>query len=850
MRTVLRHRIVAVVGPPGAGTSAVVEQVVDRLLRDGHTTTRRIAPFDVRGWATTPDDAPTIAGQLLPTFGLAEPASGDLATMDAAAVRLRSCLADDGSVLVLDNVTGDEQIRWLTRTWTKRPNAQEDRPDAPATGPLLVIAYSTDEPTTTTTSGTGTGTGQLTDDGASVDLPALREEWVVRLDPLEPDDVDRLWTALLNPPDGDAWPWYLTDGPLIDSLHAACKGMPAAVHDLARELARPGTCLTSNRVVDGLGRSGDEDPPRERVWHLILHATTNHGGLSTRATRLGRALAELPVAELTVEAIEAVRAGVDQLPLPKVVRQTPASTPAGAAATGSAADEEVAGDPIQELGDACLLGQSPVGRYRMPREIRTAARETLLQPGSDLPDRVDPQDMREAALGSLLHRYADLADRWSVLLDSTAHASSAARWFRAEEPFLRALLSGGVLGRASTEELQPATDQTEEDATNADATALQAERRLLADTIDDIGRIADALDAWYARQQQIFGAEQVHLAVQDLASRATRNDLVLLARTRVAAARRCSGVLPEPEEQVQQEGKPDRGRRRLRPPRPGSLRGGRFASALQARRHHERALVLLARAERASRPADPELEKASAELQLAWARLPKHDVAGEVTTLLTMAVAYLRQGLAERATDRLDLAETKSHDSDDASGLAHVAELRGVASWMQGRSTVAVAQWQRAMAQYADLDDRHGEARCLQHLGSAVVVAPELAGLLVDESKPGTHETGAGADGWSGTRPGPLDELVAVRHGHAWLERSQLMRAGHPGPRAAETYLRRADAWIEGAREPAGSAGRTRSRPATDVPQDLPARRPRTNEPSPADSLLVAMRQWFRTHFS
>jgi hypothetical protein len=91
---------------------------------------------------------------------------------------------------------------------------------------------------------------------------------------------------------------------------------------------------------------------------------------------------------------------------------------------------------------------------------------------------------------------------------------------------------------------------------------------------------------------------------------------------------------------------------------------------------------------------------------------------------------------------------------------------------MQGRAPVAAAWWQRALTWFGELADQQGEARCLAHLGSAVLVAPELAGLLVEDTRR------------------PLDEVTAVRNAEAWLERSQRLRAGQPPFAVAEGYLR------------------------------------------------------------
>src|SRR5690606_38739115 len=99
----------------------------------------------------------------------------------------------------------------------------------------------------------------------------------------------------------------------------------------------------------------------------------------------------------------------------------------------------------------------------------------------------DKREALRAALPSLVRRYAHLAERWRGVLDSRAHAASAARWFQAEEPFLRALVT------ASYPDEPGETDEP-----------------LLTLVIDDLATLTDALDVWYVRQGQVLGARVVH----------------------------------------------------------------------------------------------------------------------------------------------------------------------------------------------------------------------------------------------------------------------------------------------------------------------------------------------------
>ncbi|WP_026256788.1 tetratricopeptide repeat protein [Actinopolymorpha alba] len=719
---VLSNGAVAVTGPPGSGSSAVVAAVVHNLIAQGHAEQARTAPFDLRGWSTlSPDDGPTIAAMLLAVYQSAEPSGEDPPALAAAARRLLQKLSEPPAVLVLDNVARPEQVAWLIQEWTKAGNH-----------PLLVVAG-------------GPGVGAAFPGGS------------VELDDLAPAELHRIWRDQLNAHTdrsqaaaddaSTSVEWTSSTNQWLGDVLTVCGGRPGAVHDLAREVTRPGSHWTPLELRDFLARTSPGVDPMERVWEAILWRTRD--SMSRKARLLARALADLPVAELTVEAMEAVRHGLDDL-------AESLDQPDGTAPEEPARPPDVdVIDPLQELGLRSVVRTSSVGRYRMPAEVRRAVARTEF-----------PEDRRtavRAALPSLVQRYADLADRWVMLLDDATHAVSARRWFQTEEPPLRALATVDYTAQATDDRKGP----------------------LLPLMLDDLARLADALDRWYVRQHQTFGADLVHAMMVAFAEDTDRPDLRRLAATRLAAVRRAAGDHDGAQHTLHKVA----GLRR---------RPDRTSWALRARHHHEQALLRLARAEHADNPtaAGTELAEAERALQRTWVRLPRKDIAGEVTTLLSMAVVYLRQGQPDRALDRLDLAETRAQESNDTAGEAHVTELRGIAAWMQGRAPVAVAMWQRAWTRFAELADQHGEARCLQHLGSAVLVAPDLAGLLLADQRR------------------PLDQVTAVQHAQAWLERAERLRPGHGASSLTERYLREARA----------RGFRAKQTPEP-LEEDLPARR-------------------------
>ncbi|MGW5366219.1 hypothetical protein [Actinopolymorpha pittospori] len=744
------HGAAAVVGPPGTGSSAVAAAVVDTLIEDG-ISAAKVAPFDLRGWAWEPDSALTLASHLLPAFGLTAPVTED--ELPHAGERLGHTLVDQRVLLVLDNLAEPSQIDWLVRGLA-RPLAGASTPQ-----PTLLVV------------------------GRPTLVEAFGHRDHVHLGPLPDHDLRSIWSKRLDDAATAGWsaPWSFDESFLAAVIHY-CAGLPKAVHDLAREFTRTGALLTPDDLVDRLARTSVTDTAMAAVWTAILERTTD--SLSRRGTLLLEELAELPVTELTVEAIEAVRGSLDELI--RIRERDVESADAGSTDPPPA-------DPIAELLDRRLIRQTASGRYRLPQEIRSVVQA----PGPSAQSRAS------ALMGmqALVRHYSGLARTWMFALDTPEEAAAAARWFHTTEPLLQALLSGAADANATV--WDAASDVKTYVAEDADAVAGDAtfdeRRRLLGDArdhlVDDLCLLTDALDRWRSRASRPMPMGEPPVAFLDTDRQAKRPELEQLAAIRAATALREAGRPAEADDALARApATPLRFWRRWPPWRHWRRN---CANALRARRHHETALNYVALAGSTDDPtaAGDLLRRAEDELQLAWNALPAKDLHGHVTTLLTMAEVFLRQGVPDSALERLDIAESRAAEGPDPCGLAQVAELRGVAAWMQGRSSAAVVLWQRALTAFNRLADRQGQARCLQHLGSAVLVAPELTGLVLDE------------------RRRPHDEAAAVQHALAWLERSQRLRTG-PVSELAQKYLDRA---------------RTRARRVAAVtPADVP--------PSPTES--------------
>ncbi|MFI9507807.1 hypothetical protein [Nocardia sp. NPDC052566] len=329
----------------------------------------------------------------------------------------------------------------------------------------------------------------------------------------------------------------------------------------------------------------------------------------------------------------------------------------------------------------------------------------------------------QAALPALLRHYADRATRWAIALDTDRFAKGARRWFDAEEPYLRTLFPAPSV-------------------------------RPPAAAVHELARIADALDIWYARKGLLENTSGVAEALRRLMDQSAGDFPVRDAVTVLRA-----------------------GRLAQRPPK---YRPRGLSTSLSARWAHYTALRRLD-----SSPSPQVLVDAADQLEAAWWLLPHADLAGEVCALINLAVVHLHQGRLDAAQDRLELAESRTRGGRDPAGRAQTFETLGALWWTRGEPRRALRCWQRALTAYRDLADDLGIARCLQHLGSAMTVAPEHGGLLLDP---------------------PLTRAEVLRQAGGWLATA---RAMHPDALHAEHYAQQADSplhtvdrWPLAARDP------------------------------------------------
>ncbi|WP_327151452.1 hypothetical protein [Nocardia sp. NBC_01329] len=298
-----------------------------------------------------------------------------------------------------------------------------------------------------------------------------------------------------------------------------------------------------------------------------------------------------------------------------------------------------------------------------------------LRPESRDRDAVIAGAVWQAALFALLSHRADRATSWAVGVNTVPFGPRARRWFTVEEPGLRMLVHECCRGDFA--------------AAVPPATAAQ------------LVRIGDALDIWYAVDPA--GGSETRAVAADLAALGP----AVLGGHHRAVLLRSGGLGPPPPP-----------RRRL---------WWRQATGVGARAEHAAGLALL----ESGATADT-LSAAVDRLRSAWWRLPRDDRANQVRVLTDLAVAHIYQGRLDAAQDRLELAALRAAADEDADGWARVYEIAGAVAWARGEPRGALRCWQRALTTYRDLADAKGIGRCLQHVGAAVLVAPEHGDLVLD----------------------------------------------------------------------------------------------------------------------
>jgi tetratricopeptide (TPR) repeat protein len=654
---VLETGVVAVVGARDVGTSTVASAVVQQLIERHRGEAGHTFRFDVRSRSTKlPYDATSTAGRVVSAFGIDEPSDDTGDVLSRAANQLIDMLAEQGGILLLDNVSTAEQVWWLVREW-------------PSGGwPRLVIAGE---------AAVGAAVEHRTVQVGELAKADLRAIWDRELDVPEPGRRQRILNKLSRPKRDAADP--------VDELLRACYGRPRAVKAFTHEIRSTSTVTAANLAAE-IRRGKRADGPLERVWTAILASIWD--GLSEDAARLLEALAALPVTGLNRGAIAAVL-GTEDLA------------------------------PLEELRDRNLVREKG-GRYRLPQEIRRPIVDTWS------PEQRDETALR--AVPALVGYVAVHVERWAGRLgkDLDTETERARDWFRDSEPTLRSLFGGDYYPGEVLD-------------------------RVLA----DLCAIADALDTWYVREQRSRSLLEVNLVLHDLVRRARRPDLVALTAIRLATAHRLAGRPDAAAKQLDDA----RERRTL-------VRDDRIRAELDTRVQVEVALLAMTGAG----PDDAVLRDAAAEL--GRLRQQSKDVARRPEVLVDLGALCLGRQRTAEALAHLKEAEALAVQVRDAGSEAHAVELQGVALAQQdGQLVEAARRWTRARARYERIGEDRGVARCLQHLGSAALHDPRVAGFL------------------RYGRPVALPPDDAARVALDRLTQARSLRAGQPDTTLVDHYL-------------------------------------------------------------
>ncbi len=322
------------------------------------------------------------------------------------------------------------------------------------------------------------------------------------------------------------------------------------------------------------------------------------------------------------------------------------------------------------------------------------------------------KEIAARAVPKLLAFYRRFADQWGARLEVDPDAAQA--WFRVSEPSFRPLYTDTYL-----------------------------DDDLLARVLDDLCAIADALEVWYVRERTSSALLAVNSGLYGLVKRVGRPDLAALTAIRMGAAHRMARRFGEAAAQL------DMARTHL-----AQVRDLRIQSQLTAREHQARALLALER------------QSGTAEAFDELVALGRDSTA----VLINLGALRIAEGQLDDALEYLLQAEERAVDDGDAGGQAHSTELQGVV--LSKRNLVeAVRAWQLARSTFARIGDDQGEARCLQHLGTAALVDPTAAGQILR----GTPER--------------LPDRDAAQVALVRLERAKALRTGKPDTSLVDYYL-------------------------------------------------------------
>jgi tetratricopeptide (TPR) repeat protein len=396
-------------------------------------------------------------------------------------------------------------------------------------------------------------------------------------------------------------------------------------------------------------------------------------GLPRVAIEMGRWLAANPQFSLA-DVLQDLRAGAQNSELDYIVRRQLDGT------SGSARRllALLAQAPVAELTQAAVAAMADAGQERTADLLAELSSRSLVEWRRPSRCRITPQARQlaepppakaaAAAQVRLARHFAVLAAAHAEALtpgQSQEAAMQAAQWFRAEDVALLHLL------------------------TAPDPPARAAPH---------LWQVAAALDTWFAREHRMEDRQAAAEAMAEAAASLGDGTAAAVAQLRLAALARERGDLAAAAQGLE---------------RVHSLLPGGDPWRIQL--HTEYTVYFLTTGDS---------HAARDHLLAARQARSRRDPAGRITDLINQAALEIRCEELDAAhvslVQALDLAE----DSADTAGQAHAHELLGLVAYRNGHPHLASRAWAQARTLYEQAGDDLGQARCLQHEGSARLAQP------------------------------------------------------------------------------------------------------------------------------
>jgi hypothetical protein len=102
----------------------------------------------------------------------------------------------------------------------------------------------------------------------------------------------------------------------------------------------------------------------------------------------------------------------------------------------------------------------------------------------------------------------------------------------------------------------------------------------------------------------------------------------------------------------------------------------------------------------------------------------RRDAAGRIADLINQAALEISGGKLSAAHGTLAQALDVAEDASDPDAQAHAHELLGLVDWYSGHPHRAARTWEQARDLYQQAANDTGQARCLQHQGTALLAVP------------------------------------------------------------------------------------------------------------------------------